>query len=209
MLPEPGQTAPEDFDGVDIAATAIPEVIRLTPKRFGDARGFFAETYSRRALAEAGIDIDFVQDNLAYSRAAGTVRGLHFQAPAAQAKLVGVVTGAVLDVALDIRGGSPTFGRHVAVTLTAAAGEQLLVPVGFAHGYCTLEPDTRVAYKVSDVYAPEHERGILWHDPALAIRWPVAPADAEVSERDRSWPRLDQIESPFAYAAGRAQGAAR
>ena len=191
---------------MDIAPTAIADVIRLTPRRFDDARGFFTETYSRRALAEAGVKIDFVQDNLAYSRESGTVRGLHFQAPpAAQAKLVSVLTGAVLDVALDLRTGSPTFGRHVAVEVAAESGEQLLVPAGFAHGYCTLAPDTRVAYKVSESYAPEHERGVLWNDPALAIPWPVAPAEAKVSERDQAWPRLAEIVSPFAYRAARTE----
>jgi dTDP-4-dehydrorhamnose 3,5-epimerase len=194
---------------VDIAATAIPDVIRLAPRRFDDARGFFTETYSRRALAAAGISVDFVQDNLACSREAGTIRGLHFQTPpAAQAKLVSVLTGAVLDVAVDIRNGSPSFGRHVAVELSAESGDQLLVPAGFAHGYCTLAPDTRVAYKVSDFYAPEHERGVLWNDPALAIAWPVAPGDAKMSERDRAWPRLAEIASPFAYRPERAEGVA-
>jgi dTDP-4-dehydrorhamnose 3,5-epimerase len=134
-----------------------------------------------------------------------TVRGLHFQVPPqAQAKLVSVLQGAVLDVAVDIRRGSPTFGGHVAVTLTAARGEQMFVPPGFAHGFCTLEPDTLVAYKVSDFYAPEADRGIFWADPALAIAWPMAQAEAELSARDRTHPSLAAFETPFVYQAPRA-----
>ncbi len=183
-----------------IEATAIPAVKLLHPTRLADDRGFFSETYSRRTFADAGIDVDFGQDNLSLSRSPGTVRGLHFQTPPhAQAKLVGAVTGRVLDVAVDIRKGSPTFGKHVAVELSAADGAQLLVPEGFAHGFCTLEPDTRVTYKVSAFYAPAHEAGILWHDPALGIDWPVTPEAAFVSDKDRALPALADFETCFAY----------
>ena len=149
--------------------------------------------------------VSFVQDNMSLSGPRYTMRGLHFQAPPkTQAKLVSVLQGAVLDVAVDIRRGSPTFGRHVAVTLSAAGGEQVFIPPGFAHGFCTLEPDTMVAYKVSEFYAPEAERGLSWGDPALAIGWPMPHAEAELSERDRHHPPLAAFETPFVYAAPRA-----
>lgn len=187
---------------VEARATSIPAVKLLVPRRHTDFRGFFSEYYNRRSYAAIGITDSFEQDNLSLSSAVGTVRGLHFQSPpAAQAKLVGVITGRILDVALDIRRGSPSFGRHVAVELTADGGEQLFVPVGFAHGFCSLEPETRVFYKVSASHAPECEGGVLWHDPALGIAWPVAPEAAVVSERDRSLPLLGELESPFAYTA--------
>jgi dTDP-4-dehydrorhamnose 3,5-epimerase len=170
---------------------SIPEVKVLAPRRFEDQRGFFSETYSRAALAAAGIELEFVQDNESLSRAPGVVRGLHYQLPLfAQAKLVRVLQGAILDVALDIRRGSPTFGRHVATELSAQRWNQILVPVGFAHGFCTLVPDTRVFYKVSAPYAPEHERGILWNDAALGIDWPVNEGAALLSAKDRAYPPL-------------------
>ena len=148
---------------------SIPDVRLFTPRRFGDHRGWFTETWSRRTL-----DIAFCQDNMSLSAEVGTIRGLHFQQPPhAQAKLVMVLKGAILDVAVDIRRASPTFGRHVAVELSAAAGNQLLIPRGFAHGFCTLEPGTQVLYKVDDFYAPESDAGIFWADPDLAINWPV------------------------------------
>jgi dTDP-4-dehydrorhamnose 3,5-epimerase len=185
---------------MEILRTEIPDVVVVTPRRFADGRGFFAETFNARRYAALAPGVAFVQDNLSLSRARHTVRGLHFQAPPrAQAKLVAVLQGAVLDVAVDIRRGSPTWGRHVAVTLTAARGEQMVVPAGFAHGYCTLEPDTLVAYKVSDDYAPETEGGLLWCDPALAIAWPVDSAAAVLAERDRRFPPLAALDSPFAW----------
>src|SRR5262245_11935532 len=138
-----------------ITPLALPEVLLITPKRHGDARGWFSETWNRAALAAQGVELDFVQDNQAFSAQRGTVRGLHFQAaPFAQAKLVRVLKGAIYDVAVDIRQGSPSYGRSVGATLTATGGEQLLVPRGFAHGYCTLEPDTELLYKVDNAYAP-------------------------------------------------------
>lgn len=183
---------------MQIEATAIPEVRIITPKRFGDARGFFEETYVRRRYVEAGIAMEFVQDNHSLSAEAGTVRGLHFQIPPfAQDKLVWCGRGAILDVAVDLRTGSPTFGRHVAVELTAANGRQLLVPVGFAHGFCTLVPDTEVFYKVSEYYSPEHDKGLAWDDPDLGIAWPVTAASAVLSDKDRRQPRLAQLGTVF------------
>lgn len=174
-----------------IEATSFPEVLVITPNRFGDSRGFFSETYSKAAFETAGLDLEFVQDNHSYSAQRGVVRALHYQLPPfAQDKLVRVVRGAVLDVAVDIRRGSPTFGRHVVMRLSADDWNQALVPVGFAHGFCTLEPDTEVIYKVTAPYAPDHERGIVWNDPDLGIPWPVTAADVVVSERDRKHPRL-------------------
>lgn len=176
---------------MQITPTAIPDVKLVQPKKFGDHRGFFSETYSRKALLDAGLNLAFVQDNHSLSAAAGTVRGLHYQvAPTAQAKLVRVVRGAIRDIAVDIRRGSPTFGQHVAVELSAANWTQLLVPVGFAHGFVTLEPDTEVIYKVTACYSPGDERGILWNDPALGIDWGVAPDAATLSDRDRRHPPL-------------------
>jgi len=174
-----------------IDATALPEVKLLTPRRFEDERGFFSETYNRERLAAAGITTTFVQDNQSLSRRRGTIRGLHYQmAPMAQAKLVRVLRGAILDVAVDIRPGSTTFGQHVAVELDAERGGQLFVPEGFAHGFCTLADDTELFYKVSCPYAPDCERGILWSDPTLGIAWPVRPEAAVVSDKDRSLPPL-------------------
>lgn len=177
-----------------ITPLAIPEVLLITPKRHGDARGWFAETYNKQALAGAGVDREFVQDNQAFSARRGTVRGLHFQRPPhAQAKLVRVLRGAIYDVAVDIRPGSATFGRWVAATLTADAGEQLFVPRGFAHGYCTLTEDAELFYKVDDVYAPQTEGGVFWRDPALGIDWPVAADEAMLSERDQRLPALSEL----------------
>jgi dTDP-4-dehydrorhamnose 3,5-epimerase len=189
---------------MDCARTAIPEILVITPKRFADTRGFFVETFNARAYAEVIPGVTFVQDNMSLSAPRFTVRGLHFQAPPhAQAKLVSVLRGAVLDVAVDIRRGSPNFGRHVAVTLTAARGAQLFVPPGFAHGFCTLEPETLVHYKVSDFYAPAAERGLFWADPALAIAWPMTQDEAALSERDRHHPALADLATPFDYTPAR------
>ena len=183
---------------MDAERLRIREVIAIRPDRHEDTRGFFSETYSRRALAEAGIDAEFVQDNHSLSVSRGTLRGLHFQAPpAAQAKLVRVVRGAILDVAVDIRVGSPSFGQHVRRELSAKEWNQLFVPEGFAHGFCTLEPDTEVIYKVSGDYAPEHDRGLLWNDPALAIDWPVS--EPLLSEKDRAHPPLGELPEYFRY----------
>jgi dTDP-4-dehydrorhamnose 3,5-epimerase len=164
---------------------AIPDVVLVKPERYRDQRGWFSETFSRRVAASRGWP-DFIQDNESLSRPVNVVRGLHFQrAPFAQAKLVRCAVGAALDVVLDIRPGSSTFGRHVAVRLSAEEGAQLYVPAGFAHGFCTLQPNTLVQYKVSAPYAGDHDSGVAWDDPALGIDWGVSPADAILSERDR------------------------
>ena len=166
--------------------------------KYGDHRGFFSEVYNKRALAEAGIDIEFVQDNHSLSAEKGTVRGLHFQTPPfAQDKLVRVVRGAVFDVAVDLRRESPTYGRHVSMVLSAETWNQILVPIGFAHGFMTLEPDTEVVYKVSGYYAPDHDKGLLWNDPALGIAWPIPEARAILSDKDRRQPRLAELVTPF------------
>lgn len=173
-------------------------VLLVVPRRFGDERGYLVETYRADAFRALGIEADFVQDNQSLSARAGTVRGLHFQTPpAAQAKLVRAIRGAVFDVAVDLRRGSPSFGRWCAATLTAAGGEQLFIPRGFAHGFCTLEPDTEVAYKIDGYYAPDCDAGVLWNDPEIGIAWPVEPAEATLSEKDRKLPRLREIDSPF------------
>ena len=176
---------------MDVFSTAIPEVKLIVPRRFTDARGFFCELYHKERFAQAGIDVEFVQDNCSVSRRPGVVRGFHYQIPpAAQAKLIWVARGAIFDVVVDLRRSSPTFGRHVAVVLSAAEGQQLFVPVGFAHGFAVLEEDTEVHYKTSAYYSPEHERGIFWRDPALGIAWPVGPEEAILSEKDARLPLL-------------------
>jgi dTDP-4-dehydrorhamnose 3,5-epimerase len=173
-----------------------PLLIALRP--FADARGAFAETYSRRDFRALGIAEEFVQDNHSLSRQAGTVRGLHFQAPPhAQAKLVRVLRGRILDVAVDLRAASPTFGRHIAVELAAEDARMLYIPVGFAHGFATRAPDTEVAYKASAPYAPEADRGLAWDDPALGIAWGVAPQEAILSDKDRRLPRLAALGPVF------------
>jgi dTDP-4-dehydrorhamnose 3,5-epimerase len=177
-----------------ITPLALPEVLLITPKRHGDARGWFSETWSKATLAKAGIEHDFVQDNQAFSAAQGTVRGLHFQrAPYAQAKVVRVLKGAIYDVAVDIRPGSATYGKWVGATLTAEGGEQILVPRGFAHGYCTIVPDTELAYKVDNTYAPQAEGGLLWCDPAMGIDWPIRPDEAVINARDAELPTLKEL----------------
>jgi dTDP-4-dehydrorhamnose 3,5-epimerase len=177
---------------------AIDGVKLFVPRRISDARGYFVETWNRQVFAEAGVDVEFVQDNASFSALAGTVRGLHFQIPPkAQAKLVRIVRGSIFDVAVDLRRSSPSFGRHVSAVLTAEGGEQLFIPAGFAHGLCTLEPDTEVAYKISGAYSPEHDKGIAWNDPDLGIEWPLEGLDPTLSDRDRKLPRLADAGSPF------------
>ena len=176
--------------------TEIDQVKILTPKMHGDNRGFFCEIFRSDWLPQ----INFVQENLSLSADQGTVRGLHYQEPpAAQDKLVMVVQGAILDVAVDIRRGSPTFGKSVVVELRAEDLTQLLVPVGFAHGFCTLQPNTMVLYKVSAPYNAACDRGILWNDPDLGIDWPVAPDAATLSDKDTRQPRLRDVESVFRF----------
>jgi len=167
----------------------IPGLKLIVPPRFEDERGFFSETYSEKALREAGVTDTFVQDNFSLSTRQGTIRGLHFQRPPhAQAKLVRVNRGRILDVAVDLRRSSPSYGKHVAIELSRRNWAQLYIPAGFAHGFCTLEPDTEVAYKTSAPYAPDAEGGILWSDPSLAIAWPVDPRDVTVSDKDARLP---------------------
>jgi dTDP-4-dehydrorhamnose 3,5-epimerase len=180
-----------------ITPLAIPEVLLITPKRHGDGRGWFVETWSRRTLAEAGVAADFLQDNQAFNARKGTLRGLHFQqAPHPQAKLVRALRGAIYDVAVDVRQGSPSYGRWVAAELTAEGGEQLFVPRGFAHGYCTLTDDAELAYKVDGLYAPQTEGGVIWNDPDLAIPWPL-DGEPVLSEKDKALPRLKDLTAKF------------
>ena len=185
---------------MEVEHTDIPGVLLLKVRYFADQRGFFVETYNQRSARDIGLTAGFVQDNQALSFKRGTVRALHFQIPPkSQAKLVRVLRGSIYDVAVDLRWGSPTYGRWTEVTLTANDGQQLFVPHGFAHGYCTLEPYTEVAYKVDDYYAPECERGLAWDDPTLAINWPVVPAEAILSDKDRKLGRFADFATPFRY----------
>jgi dTDP-4-dehydrorhamnose 3,5-epimerase len=179
------------LDAVDLEGIELFSV-----KKFADPRGFFCETYTRRLHP----DLSFVQDNVSVSAAPGTVRGLHYQMfPFPQSKLITVLSGAVFDVAVDIRRGSPTFGRWFGLELTSERMNQILIPHGFAHGFCTLAPNTLVFYKADAFYSEPHDRGILWNDPTLGIAWPVESDSAILSEKDRRLPRLDDIESPFVY----------
>ena len=172
----------------------------LTPRKFGDERGFFSEVYNKAALAEVGLEVEFVQDNHSFSATRGVIRGLHFQTPPhAQGKLVRVTRGAVLDVIVDIRHGSPTFGKHLAVELSAENWRQFWVPAGFAHAFCTLTENVEFLYKVTDVYAPDCDRGLAFDDPDLGIDWPVDPAEATLSDKDRRHPRLKDLPAFFRY----------
>lgn len=183
-----------------VERTNLPGVLLLTPRRFGDSRGFFSEVYNRNVYAEHGITCDFVQDNHSLSRDVGVVRGLHFQSPPhAQAKLVRAGAGRLIDVAVDIRKGAPSYGRSVAVELSAEGGEQLFIPEGFLHGFATLEPDTELLYKCSDFYAPECDGAVRFDDPDLAIDWGVAPEQAILSDKDARAPLFKDFESPFTY----------
>ncbi|PQO22546.1 dTDP-4-dehydrorhamnose 3,5-epimerase [Rhodobacteraceae bacterium WD3A24] len=185
---------------MQVEHSALPEVLILTPRRFSDARGWFSESWNRRTLREAGIDIDFVQDNHSLSHAAGTVRGLHYQAPPhAQAKLVRVVRGAVFDVAVDARRGSPRFARWTGVELSAENGRQLFIPAGFLHGFVTRTPDCEVLYKCSDYYAPEADGAVRFDDPELAIDWGITPQEAVISDKDGQAPLWRDFATPFAW----------
>lgn len=183
---------------VDVRPLDLDGVLEITAKRFGDDRGFFTENWSRKAFAEIGLDHVFVQDNHSLTRKVGTLRGLHYQTPPfAQDKLVRVTRGAVFDVAVDIRKGSPTFGRWTGLTLSADAGNQIFVPAGFAHGFLTLEPDTEVQYKVTAPYAPDHDRAVRFDDPAISIDWPIAVDEAAMSAKDRAAPLLADQDTGF------------
>jgi dTDP-4-dehydrorhamnose 3,5-epimerase len=185
---------------MDVIETGLPGVLKLVPRRFGDARGWFSETWNAARLAEHGIATRFVQDNHSFSAAKGTLRGLHYQAPPhAQAKLVRVTAGRALDVAVDARRGSPTYGQWVAVELTSEGGEQLFVPEGFLHGFLTLEPDTHFLYKCSDYYAPAADGAVRWD--SVGIDWGLANlgiAAPALSAKDADAPSFDDWESPFA-----------
>ena len=172
--------------------TALPEVLLVEPKVFGDARGFFFESWNQRGFAAAGIDAAFVQDN--HSRSAkGVLRGLHYQIRQPQGKLVRAIAGSIYDVVVDIRRGSPRFGQWAGVHLSAESHQSLWVPVGFAHGFCVTSDFAEVLYKTTDFYAPEHERSILWNDPAMGIEWPLEGAPV-LSGKDAQAPRLAEAE---------------
>ena len=181
-----------------VETTSIEGVLIVTPRKFPDERGFFSETYRASTLFAHGVTDLWTQENHSMSIKRGVVRGLHFQAPpCAQAKLLRVVQGSILDIAVDIRKSSLTYGRHVAVELSTDNWKQLYLPVGMAHGFCTLTDKAEVVYKTTNEYAPETESGLLWNDPALGIDWPVAAADAIVNARDTSWPTFQNMKSPF------------
>ena len=185
---------------VDVISLGLEGVFEIRPPKFDDARGFFSETWNAAKLAKAGISIDFVQDNHSFSRARGVMRGLHFQMPPfAQDKLVRVLRGSVFDVAVDIRRGSPTFAKWVAVRLSSQHWNQMLVPKGFAHGFVTLEPDTEVVYKVSAPYSQPHDRSIRFDDPDIAIDWPVPATEMVLSAKDEAAPLLAHLETGFLY----------
>lgn len=183
---------------VEVRSLDLPDVLEIVPPKFGDARGFFSETWNASRWAEAGIALDFVQDNHSYSAAAGVLRGLHFQLPPfAQDKLVRVTRGAIFDVAVDIRPGSPTFRRWAGVVISAEKWNQLLIPRGFAHGFLTLEPDTEVVYKVTAPYSAAHDRAIRYDDPDIGIEWPLAGLELILSDKDKAAPRLAETETGF------------
>lgn len=183
----------------NIRQLEIPDIIEIVPTVYMDERGWFSEIYNQRVFSRYGIDVTFVQDNQSYSEKPGTVRGLHYQLPpSSQAKLVRVLRGRALSVVVDIRRSSPTFGRHVKIELSAGAGNQVFVPTGFAHGFCTLDPQTEVFYKASAFFDPETERGINWADPALGIAWPVKPAAATLSPKDVDHPMFAEQPDLFA-----------
>lgn len=187
---------------MQVEQTGLPGVVQLTPRRFGDDRGFFSEVYNAAVLAQHGIDVTFVQDNHSLSREVGVVRGLHFQAPPhAQDKLVRVGAGRVMDVAVDIRRGSPHYGRWTAVELSAEAGNQIFVPKGFLHGFAVLEPDSELLYKCSDYYAPDCDGAVRFDDPDLGIDWGVDPSAAILSAKDAAAPLFRDFDSPFVYEA--------
>ena len=184
---------------MEITTVSLPGVLILKPKRFQDGRGFFCETYNKQRLQEVGIDVEFIQDNVSLSKLRGTLRGLHFQTdPFAQAKLVSVVKGAALDVVVDLRRSSPTFSQHFSIELSEAEGNQVFIPVGFAHGFLTLAPDTLFAYKVSEYYAPDHDTGIRFDDDVLGINWGEQPDLIVASDKDLQLPCFDPNATYFA-----------
>jgi len=180
--------------------TELDGVVEITPLRFSDSRGYFSETYNADTFFRLGITYKFTQDNQSYSQEMGTVRGLHYQAPpAAQAKLVRVLQGVIYDVAVDVRQGAPTYGQWIGVELSAEAGNQLLIPEGFLHGFVTRTADCMIAYKCSATYAPETEGSVRFDDPDLAIDWGIGPGDAVLSDKDAAAPAFADFTSPFTY----------
>nr|WP_278514159.1 dTDP-4-dehydrorhamnose 3,5-epimerase [Brucella anthropi] len=180
---------------MEARSLGLDGVFEISPRKFGDDRGFFSETYNAKSFADAGIDLNFVQDNHSYSAAKGVVRGLHYQLPPfAQDKLVRVTRGAILDVAVDIRKSSPTFGKWVSLEVTAEKWNQILVPKGFAHGFMTLVENTEVIYKVTDYYSPEHDRSIRFDDPAIGIDWPLPSSGIQLSDKDQKAPLFADAE---------------
>lgn len=185
---------------MEIRKLGIEGVLEIVPRKFGDSRGFFSETYSARRFAEAGLDIGWVQDNQSFSAEKGVLRGLHFQlAPFAQDKLIRVLRGSIFDVAVDLRQGSASYGKWVSAVLSAEAWNQILIPKGFAHGFLTLEPNVEVFYKVSAPYAPEHDRGIRWNDPDIAVAWPLEGREPVLSAKDAAAPFLAGIADQISF----------
>lgn len=185
---------------IEIEQTKLPGVLVITPKRFGDDRGFFSESWNKERLVENGVELEFVQDNHSLSRQLGTVRGLHYQTPPhAQAKLVRCGRGALLDVAVDIRKGSPTYAQWMAIELNEDNGKQLLVPEGFAHGFVTLRPDTEIVYKCTDYYAPDCDRAIAFDDPDIGVDWGITRDTAVLSDKDAEAPKLSDADTPFIW----------
>lgn len=180
---------------MEVRSLGLEGVLEIVPRKFGDDRGFFSETYNAKSFTEAGVDLQFVQDNHSFSAAKGVVRGLHYQLPnRAQDKLVRVIRGAILDVAVDIRKSSPTFGKWVSLEVSADKWNQILVPKGFAHGFMTLVENTEVIYKVTDYYSPEHDRSIRFDDPAIGIDWPISASGVQLSDKDQKAPLLAAAE---------------
>ena len=179
---------------LDVKPLAIPDVKLIRPRKFSDARGFFSETYNKKLFSDAGIDLEFVQDNHSFSRSTGTLRGLHYQSPPfAQDKLVRVVSGRIFDVAVDLRRAASSFGTWTSAIISAGDWSQIFVPIGFAHGFCTLEPDTEVIYKVTNYYSAQHDLGIRWNDPDLKIAWPIPEDQVQLSDKDSKQPYFRDI----------------
>lgn len=192
---------------MDVRTFDIPGLVLFAPRKHGDARGFFSEVWREDLFRRHASHVALVQDNHTWSARRGTLRGLHFQMPPmGQGKLVRVSRGAVLDVAVDVRWGSPTYGRHVAVELSAENWAQLWIPEGFLHGFCTLQDDTEVLYKVSNIYSPTHDRGVAYNDPDLGIAWPVSAAELTMSDKDAAQPRLRDLPPIFVYTPSGTSG---
>lgn len=186
---------------IEVISADIPDVKIITLKKVSDSRGYFLQKYSKRDFDDAGLPFNFVQDNESWNSKSGTLRGLHFQTPSfAQTKLVSVISGSIFDVAVDIRNGSPTYGKHVSFTIRADDCKQVLIPRGFAHGFYTLEAGTLVSYKVDAFYSAANEGGLLWNDSSLAIAWPTQQKQPILSDRDRQWEVFDSFTSPFGFA---------